>query len=252
VAGHCTRAMVPTTLSNGHLLLAPEDHASVLHPAGRGRVTLATRSAVGGCWERRSNFGSSAIRVARGVQVAASKHCLSRAKPARPYIVRLSILSRPICPSTGLVDHCVAIAPCTAGVAPQARRELRQRRHARFVEPAIEALGRLPPQQGREPLGQVDGSRQRRHVRPHSLHEAPIVIAKRAGIGLQQPRRPVHRRRSPARSRACSSVEGVGTGAATPHRPVAHDAWPHTGAEAVESRASAAALRQPSCQRCSR
>ena len=47
-------------------------------------------------------------------QAAASTRCRSRSGLARPYIMRLSILSRLICPSTGLVLHGSTSAAQTA------------------------------------------------------------------------------------------------------------------------------------------
>lgn len=50
-------------------------------------------------------------------QVAVRTRWRNSANPARPNIVRSSIFSRPICPSTGLVDPGVVIAPRNASLS---------------------------------------------------------------------------------------------------------------------------------------
>ena len=50
-------------------------------------------------------------------QVTVRARWRNSAKPARPNIVRLSIFSLPICPSTGLLDQGIVIAPMNASLS---------------------------------------------------------------------------------------------------------------------------------------
>jgi hypothetical protein len=80
-------------------------------------------------WRR--EFGSPALSVLSLRYVACRTRARSRAKPARPYIVRFSILSRFIWPSAGLVVQGRSRAACTA---------LRSRRRLETNDPSAVLL----------------------------------------------------------------------------------------------------------------
>lgn len=109
------------------------------------------------------------------------------------------------------------------------RQKTRQRCRRRGRQPRLDALARAPSHNLGKAVGQGGALNQHGRLGAQPLKETSIHLAQSAGVRLQEPRRPISRRRPPSRRarRARHGIQHVQGLAAALHRPVPHHARAH-------------------------
>lgn len=154
-----------------------------------------------------------------------------RAGPKKNH--KISIFSLPICPSIGLVDQGVVIAPRSASLS-------RSRPAANFASgvaaaaASLQRLARAPSHKAGKARRDGHALRQIGCLHPQAIEETAIVRDECARGLLQKPRRPVDRRGPSSRRarRAGRGVHHVRARAAPPHPSIPHHPRTDVGARA--------------------